>query len=384
MMKKVILPVVVLFLAAGGIILGILQFLWIDQVSKSEEERIRREMRINLIQAMSNAGDEVRMVVSLFHSPGGAPRSTDRYLTVITHNIEYWNEAALFPGLLAGGYVVSLDENDSTYIFEKEGFSQGPVPEALQPVIEAVKTGNTAENVLSDLLVPLYKDGFVLVSYRGMFRFESDVDKADVDEAGNIQGGPPFLAFCRIDLSVLLEEVLPHYLTLYLRQYPHAVISSEGGTIFASAGFLQQEVRERSPEIAVPIISPLSLGDPRNFLEGDRPASIQKPARTGPGDRSVGDVDRQSPFLAFLLSRSLGHDMMRLLQGGRGAPCTGFRILPQSSSRGNYCSAEECQSGRFFRHCCRPFAQFSGHVSPLHKNGRITCEGTGVCRLHES
>jgi len=151
-----------------------------------------------------------------------------------------------------------------------------------------------------------------------MFRFESNVDKADVDEAGNVQEGPPFLAFCRIDLSVLLEEVLPHYLTLYLGQYPHAVISSEGGTIFASAGFLQQEVSERSPEIAVPIISPLSLGDPRNFLEGDRPASIQKPARTGPGDRSVGDVDRQSPFLAFLLSRSLGHDMMRILQGGEG------------------------------------------------------------------
>ncbi len=333
MVKKLVPAIGIVVLAAGGIVLGILQYRWINQVSRSEEERIRREMRMNLVQALGNSGDEVRLIVSLFQPAGGPPRSLDEQIAITEQNIEYWKEVALFPDLMAGGYFFSPEMGDEIYVLENGTFSAGAVPEELLPVIEAAKKrGEEDEKDIGNLLLPMYRDGFILISYGDIFRFKKGADNGEtgeVEEKGEYwkaPPAPPFIGFCRIDLSVLFEEVIPYYVSSYLESYAYTITFSDGAVpgsrpgaipgsvISVSVGFSNKIGAERKPEITVPLSGPLSLGHPRFLFPDRNEGGGSIPAWNKEGGRMPDELDRQSPFLAFLLSRSLGRDMMGIIE----------------------------------------------------------------------
>jgi len=273
MVKKLVPTIGIVILAAGGIVLGVLQYRWIDQVSRSEEERIRKEMRMNLVQALGNSGDEVRLIVSLFQPAGGPPRSLDDQIVITEQNIEYWKEVALFPDLLAGGYLFAPERGDVIYVLENGSFSAGAVPEELLPVIEAAKKhGEEDETDIGNLLLAMYRNGFILISYGDIFRFKNGSDNGGTDdeegkgEYRKAPPAPPFIGFCRIDLSVLFEEVIPYYVSRYLESYAYTITFSDGdvagsrpgitpgSVISVSAGFSNKIGAERNRKSLYPLV----------------------------------------------------------------------------------------------------------------------------------
>ena len=279
-----------LFLLIGSIMLGIsgllligLQYRWINQIADIEKERIQGEMRRSTIRALSAAGDEVRILISLFQSPFHPDTDQEAMESgELTEKITYWREHTPYPGLLKEFYILRRNgEENLLYRLNEGNFKNASPPEALA------------------LLVKTYREGWSMPELWEKIERKKRGEYIFIPTK-KLNG----TIIYHIDLSVLFRDILPAYMKEYLESYPFRIVSSNKRTI---EEFTSGEDLKGEPEIILVIHNPLLLlGDQRKLITPDSPGHRLR--EDGPTEEDLKrdrGPSRSHPLVEFWFNRTL-------------------------------------------------------------------------------
>jgi len=274
--EKFFLLIGSIVLALGGILLIGLQYRWINQIAYIEKERIQGEMRRNTIRALSSAGDEVRLLISLSQSPfhpniNDEPAGTEE----LVENLRYWKEHAVYPELLEKMYM--LKKSDSSFLaygISEAGISEIAPGGELLPLLGELEKGTPLPDIQQNLQES--EEGeYILVPAR--------------------DSGTVFIY--RINAAILLGKILPGYINEFLGGYPFRVLAPSGNIFYEYSG---GKHFSDSPELELEIVHPLFIGEQRKMMVGsDHPGTFRQSER--------GQMKEQSfnPLVEYWFRRSM-------------------------------------------------------------------------------
>ena len=267
----------IILLALGGIVLGVLQYTWIDRIAETERERIRRELERNTVNVIASSLDEVRIIFSLFHTVSIAESAEYESFTKIENNLLYWKENSSYPGLVPEVYGIRRGVAAESFTFTPEGFVPSPMPVQLEQVKNTLLR-ESKERDPGEVLQELKNSGYAV--------FGDD----------RMHGETMYI--CKMDMTVFLRDVFSYYLDRYLSEYPYKIVSS-GGEVIASSprgtGFAAE------PELSVPLFNFLIMSQNKYPFMPNDPFRKKEDLSGEPPDVFDG---RQNPLVRFWTDRS--------------------------------------------------------------------------------
>lgn len=223
------------------VILAVLQYQWVIQGSVAEEERLRHTLFSNTSHALQNAGDEVKLLITLIEFD--YEDYLNQYFEKIYENIDVWFNTVRFPQLLKDIYLFSLtgDTDSIVYKYSREE-SLFLCTEALasyKELLNTIKNGRPGY-IMGRFTREFMEQGVVLFSVR-------EVAEPKPGQVMKPEEPINVLLALHLNQQVFYEQVVPFYLDQFLSNYPFRIIKNRE-TVVASADFSGQY----EPELKIP------------------------------------------------------------------------------------------------------------------------------------
>ncbi|TFG63006.1 MAG: HAMP domain-containing histidine kinase [Spirochaetales bacterium] len=216
---KMVFPVILMLLTAAALGLGILQFRWLTMVSRLQEERLRKSLRVSAEQVIRSCNEEIWSLRAPLYLTGDEFAQGD--FQRFNGTIDYWKQNTQFPELIDSIYALHLPEGGKQetkkYDMALGAFTDAGIPEILSGFVNREITNSEDYFSLEENLL---RQGYFIGQPAGFVRQET----AGKDELAYPVQPPEILLPLRIDLEVMLYRVIPHYMEQYLDGYPYRII----------------------------------------------------------------------------------------------------------------------------------------------------------------
>ncbi|HOV64925.1 MAG TPA: hypothetical protein PLG43_13710, partial [Spirochaetia bacterium] len=133
----VILILLIFFITASAVVLGILQYRWTSDVSETEENRLRRSLFASSAQVMNASKEEIIIPLELLRIDYAAYAKQD--WTALQEAYSFWKSNAGFPNLISAVYLIEKTDETLRYFQYREdtGSFQGiSMPEVFSGIGE--------------------------------------------------------------------------------------------------------------------------------------------------------------------------------------------------------------------------------------------------------
>jgi signal transduction histidine kinase len=232
----------VLLVLTGGAVLGVLQVRWARVASSGEELRMRVSLDRGAAQAAGHAEEEVRVLHSLAHL---APADlAARRWSRLERQLRFWSANARFPELLRGLYVVGrLPDAEVLALDQAQGrLLPAALPADLRDRLRALTEDGGLSRRDFSLPLPQMRRVIALPVNR-----PSDPPTAR----------PSAVVLVALDIRILYEKVLAHYVASDMGDYLYRVVASGTGEVLARSEGL---AAGRAPEVSVVISGDSLMG----------------------------------------------------------------------------------------------------------------------------
>ncbi len=238
---RLLMIVGIILLTLGGVVLGILQYQWINQLAESERDRIRGEINKNTVHVLAATTDEVQVILSLFQTAQITENREDDPFQKIENNLFYWKKNTGYPELIVEVYMFRRSdttdiETGEVYRFTETGFQPADMPEQIREMQKLLSTHQDPK-LSEEQLHEMRKAGYVLFG----------------DSMRRKEG---MMFICKINFSILFNSIMTFYLEEFLPGYPYTIVSVDGDLIARSPEDIQDHGK---PEISVPLYNFLSM-----------------------------------------------------------------------------------------------------------------------------
>ncbi len=242
--KKALLSIVGIGVALSAAFLGYLQYRWVDRASDAEEARLRRGLRVSTAQVLFSSSDEARVLLAFLYL---TPKEyEERNWRRFAMSLRFWNDNTQFPGLLSSVYLIETNGKDSGQITRRfepgpAEFAEGPVPQML------LRLSDLSPEQFQEQQRALFNHGIVLefLAHPEVAPRDGDLEES-IGRSGQIQ----LLMAIQLDLDVLHTQIIPHYMSQYLADYPYRIVRTDSAAATASANNPPDSAQ---PELSVPL-----------------------------------------------------------------------------------------------------------------------------------
>ncbi len=254
----------VLLMPVAAVILGYLQWTWIDKAALIEEDRFRRSVWTDVFQALGEIYDDLRILGNAVVSPDGQDVSSD----TVGLGVKFWLNQTRIPEAVDGIWLIRDGDPAVHLSIENGGItSETPdLPEELEPLQDlsgsySDDSGPPDDAEVRRVIVRLARSGFVVMP----------VDPATIR---------PRILVIDFDFESLFAESLPVFLEDEFQDVPFRIVRTNPRRIvYATAGIGDLE----HPQIVVPLTRMLSA---LNILAEDSGRIDEAPAVRTRGYRS--------------------------------------------------------------------------------------------------
>lgn len=238
-LKRVLPFLLVLLIPVAAVVLGYLQWTWIDKAALIEENRFRRSIWTGVVQALGEVYDDLRILGNAVASPEEQDASSDE----IRLGVKIWLSQTRIPEAVDGIWLIR--SNEPTVHFDIDGdlisMETPDLPEPLEQLRNLADSSLDGANVVNeaqvrDTVIRLARAGFVVMP----------VDPA-IEQ--------PRILVIDFDFEALFSESLPSFLEEELQEIPFRIIRTNPWRIVYTADGVENLDH---PEIVVPLTRMLS------------------------------------------------------------------------------------------------------------------------------
>ena len=274
-------------IALLAMVLGFIQYSWIDDLSRADTRRFQVSMNVAAAQVLISASMETSILLSFLYLTGEEYEGNQ--LQRFQDELELWREHTEFPGLLETIYLMEIDSDFSGFRFseyetEEGGFRPAACPELLERYFRAKLDQETETR--KGLETELLENGFLINS------FPSPVKSSPLPVRNGGTGRSIPVTVLRINRDILYRTVIPFYMKKYMENYPYSLRVRESGTALVESGTAELD---RRPEMTVALQELYLMNEPflSSLVSGDL-------------NRQVYESLHENSFFRFWLNSSKG------------------------------------------------------------------------------